>query len=164
MDSSDSLSSGARIMKAYAAGWLMQRITGAGLVLFLALHLWVQHMPNGFLATADEYNRIVAEFADRGPVYEEALASGHLREALDGEHVITYSKVAARLQNPWWKAINIMLLLFGVAHGLNGVHNVLRDYVHRGRLRLIVMGFASLGAVWVSVVGIRSLLAVGSGL
>ncbi|ACF47257.1 MAG: succinate dehydrogenase hydrophobic membrane anchor subunit [Prosthecochloris sp.] len=149
--------------KIEAFGWVMQRFTGLGLVLFLALHFWVQHMPNGYLATATEYNDIVAEFATKSPEYAEAIADGHIKEALPEEHVITYSSVAARLANPLWKAIDIMLLLFALAHGLNGLNNVLVDYVQRAALRKALFAGSLAVCLFLSVQGIASILAAGSG-
>ncbi len=146
-----------------ALGWFMQRLTGLGLVLFLALHFWVQHMPNGFLATATEYNEIVAGLALQGPEFAEAIADGHIKDALPEEHVITYSKVAARLSNPLWKAIDIMLLLFAIAHGLNGLNNVLVDYIHREPLRKALAAGSLAVCLFLSVQGIASILAAGAG-
>jgi len=150
--------------RANAVRWVLQRVTGLGLVLFLALHFWVQHMPNGYLATAEEYNRIVTEFAGKGQGFVDAVEKGAIRKALPGEHVITYSKVVERLQNPWWKAIDIMLQLFGIMHALNGLNNVLTDYISRSALRSWLMVGAVLGSLWLSYTGIVSILAAGNGL
>lgn len=144
-------------------GWLMQRITGIGLVLFLMLHFWVQHMPTGFLATAAEYSEILKGLGEKGPEFAGAIAEGKIREALPGEHVITYSKVLERLQAPLWKMIDIMLLFFALLHGMLGLAKVLGDYIQRSSLRkaaviccwAVTLFLAAQGTVSVMTVGMN---------
>ncbi len=40
----------------------------------------------------------------------------------------TYQAVLNRLNNPFWKAIDLGFLTFGLWHGLNGTWNVIRDF------------------------------------
>ncbi len=152
----------ARPSRTRAFGWLAQRFTGAGLVLFLAMHFWVQHMPTGFLATAEEYLDITSELAAAEPGFAEAIAEGKIKQALPGEHVITFRKVQQRLANPLWKFIDVMLLLFAVMHGMNGLNNVLEDYVHRPMHRVIVRVSCWTAALLLSAQGVVSILAVGN--
>jgi len=144
-----------------AAGWLWQRLTGVGLVLFLALHFWVQHMPTGFLATAEEYAGIMREFGMADQRYVDAIADGAIREALPEEHVITYDKVTERLANPLWKGIDIMLLVFAALHGMNGLYNVMGDYLRSSGARRAALGGAVLLFLGVTVQGIVSIMSAG---
>ncbi len=145
-----------------AVGWLMQRITGLGLVLFLGLHFLLQHLPNGFLATAEEYNRMLQQ----GEVLMQQESQSPKgawapKEALPGEHVITYSKVVERLQSPLWKVIDISLLLLALSHGMQGLSKVLGDYVARVRLRRTLVALGWIAAALLAWEGIRVILAAG---
>jgi succinate dehydrogenase / fumarate reductase membrane anchor subunit len=145
-----------------AFGWLMQRLTGIGLLVVLGLHFWMQHMPNGFLATAEEYNAILRELGASGPEYADALASGTLKEALPGEHVITYTKVLDRLRHPLWKIIDITLLLLSLVHGMLGFGKVLGDYIQRVPLRkgAVLAGWAA--AAFLALQGVVAIMTVGT--
>ncbi len=141
--------------------WLMQRITGVGLVLLLVLHFWVQHMPTGFLATAEEYNQIITSLEQSDPAFARAIAEGKIREALPGEHVITYDKVLERLRTPLWKIIDILLLVFALVHGMYGLGNVLGDYMKNPALRKIVVTGCWVVTVFLAVQGVDVIMAVG---
>ncbi len=151
-----------QVSRTRAVGWLLQRLTGVGLVLFLALHFWVQHMPTGFLATAEEYRTIMRELGEADPGFAGAVAEGKIKEALPGEHVITSRKVLERLQNPLWKTVDILLLLFAVMHGMNGLNNVLGDYIQRPLARNIVLVSCWAAALLLSLQGLVSIMEVGN--
>ncbi len=140
--------------------WLLQRITGVGLVLFLVLHFWVQHMPSGFLATAGEYNEMIGTYGLHDEAFQSAVAAGKIKEALPDEHVITHSKVIERLNSPVWKAITIMLLLFTLLHGMLGLGKVLGDFIQRAPLKkaLVACGWAA--ALLLAGQGIATVMAV----
>ncbi len=144
-----------------ALGWLMQRVTGFGLLLLLALHLWLQHMPNGFLATAEEYNALLKDLVTTTPEYADALAAGTLKEALPEEHVITYESVLERLRSPVWKTIDIALLVLALSHGAQGVSKVIGDYVQRVRLRKTVVTVVWIAAALLAILGTTVILSVG---
>lgn len=145
-----------------AFGWLMQRLTGIGLLLFLGLHFWLQHMPNGFLATAEEYNAILRELGATGPEFADAIAAGTLKEALPGEHVITYGKVLERLRSPLWKMIDITLLLLSLSHGMQGVGRVLGDYIQHVSLRKAAVTIGWAATAFLAMQGIMAIMAVGT--
>ena len=57
------------------------------------------------------------------------LLVGHvLLMHLTPESGHTYQAVLDRLQNPFWKAIDMGFLTIGLWHGLNGTWNVIRDF------------------------------------
>ena len=45
--------------------------------------------------------------------------------------------------NTWWQTIEIVIVFFGVSHGMNGLRNVIEDYVSKSTwqviLRLVIM-------------------------
>jgi len=49
---------------------------------------------------------------------------------------VDYTMVAARLSSPWWKLIDISLLLIVLYHGLRGVWVVLQEAPHRPWVRI----------------------------
>lgn len=144
-----------------AVGWLMQRITGLGLVLFLGLHFWLQHMPNGFLATAEEYNLMLQQREMLTQGGQDPTGAWTAKEALPGEHVITYGKVVERLRSPLWKVIDITLLLLALSHGMQGLGRVLGDIIIRARLRRIFVGLGWAVAALLAWQGIRVIMIAG---
>ena len=145
-----------------AFGWLMQRVTGVGLLLLLGLHFWLQHMPNGFLATAEEYNALFRQFGVSGGELADAVAGGTLKEALPGEHVIIYSKVLERLQSPLWKMIDIALLLLALSHGMQGLGRVVGDYIQSVPVRKVAVALGWVAASLLAWQGIATIMAVGT--
>ena len=43
---------------------------------------------------------------------------------------VTYEKVAFRLADPMYKAMQLLFLLLGLYHAMNGIKLVIDDYVH----------------------------------
>jgi succinate dehydrogenase / fumarate reductase membrane anchor subunit len=60
------------------------------------------------------------------------LAWGHLilQDVIIGVHRIDLDYVAMRWGLLGWRIYDILLLGFAFAHGMNGVRQVLRDYIH----------------------------------
>lgn len=52
----------------------------------------------------------------------------------------TYARVVSRLQNPWYKLLDMCFLTFAVFHGFHGLWMVGRDYLHSNGLRLALAG------------------------
>ena len=51
---------------------------------------------------------------------------------------VSYSNVAERLSNPWWKLIDLSFLAIVLFHGLRGVWNVLDESVRRPWFRIVL--------------------------
>ncbi len=49
-----------------------------------------------------------------------------------GDGTVTYEKVAARLATPAWKTFDLLFLVLGIFHGMNGLLMVIRDYAASG--------------------------------
>lgn len=63
------------------------------------------------------------------------LVWGHiiLQDVVVGVHAIDAEYVSARLGMVFWQVYDILLLGFAFAHGVNGLRQVLRDYVKSDR-------------------------------
>jgi succinate dehydrogenase / fumarate reductase membrane anchor subunit len=61
------------------------------------------------------------------------LAWGHvlLQDVIVGVHAIDVDYVALRWGSLAWRVYDIFLLGFAFAHGMNGLRQVLNDFVHR---------------------------------
>ena len=60
------------------------------------------------------------------------LAVGHMmfQHVLNSSTNLTIQFVAQQWNSWGWKLFDFLLLLFAVSHGVNGLRNVLEDYVH----------------------------------
>lgn len=60
------------------------------------------------------------------------LAVGHvmLQLILNDVHNLTLQFVADQWDSWGWKAYDMLLLIFAVSHGYNGLRNILEDYIH----------------------------------
>ncbi len=90
------------------------------------------------------------------------LAWGHmiLQDVVVGVHSITADYAIQRIANLGWKIYDIFLLGFAFAHGMNGVRQVLRDYI-RNPQRFQVVSIILL-VVWfvITLMGAIALLAI----
>lgn len=60
------------------------------------------------------------------------LAVGHvtIQLILNDVHNLTLEFVANQWKEWGWKAYDMLLLFFALSHGLNGLRNILEDYIH----------------------------------
>ncbi|MCC6602699.1 MAG: succinate dehydrogenase [Anaerolineae bacterium] len=68
------------------------------------------------------------------------LAVGHMviQHVLNSSGNLTLIFVAEQWNSWGWKAYDIFLLLFAIPHGINGLRNVLADYIHNpGTMKVI---------------------------
>lgn len=68
------------------------------------------------------------------------LAVGHMviQHVLNSSGNLTLMFVADQWNSWGWKAYDIFLLLFAIPHGINGLRNVLADYIHNpGTMKVI---------------------------
>ncbi|MDR7554392.1 MAG: succinate dehydrogenase, hydrophobic membrane anchor protein [Armatimonadota bacterium] len=85
------------------------------------------------------------------------LVVGHLyiMHVVNSTDVIDFAFVAQRFRGPFWRAYDLLILVFALSHGLIGLRGILDDYVHhRGwrvaaEIALWIVGaaFAGLGAL-----------------
>jgi succinate dehydrogenase / fumarate reductase membrane anchor subunit len=85
------------------------------------------------------------------------LAVGHMmiQHVLNSSGNLTLTFVA-NVWNSWgWKAYDIFLLLFAIPHGINGLRNILEDYIHNPRLlktiNIVLAIFAVATVIWAAI-------------
>jgi succinate dehydrogenase / fumarate reductase, membrane anchor subunit len=89
------------------------------------------------------------------------LAFGHLaiQDVIVGVHRIDLNYVQLRWASMGWRIYDILLLAFAFAHGMNGLRQVLFDYVHSLRARSIVSwGLLALWAL-ITLIGAIAIIA-----
>ena len=70
----------------------------------------------------------------------------------------TYDAVLARMQSPWWKAIDLTFVVFGLYHGLQGIWNIIRDFTLGHGARLLALVILLLLGVGFGVMGFATIL------
>ena len=82
-----------------------------------------------------------------------------IQDVLVGVHAIDLDYVAMRWATLGWRVYDIALLAFTFAHGMNGLRNVLNDYVRGARTRraldwILLMGWLVISAIGaVAIIG-----------
>lgn len=81
------------------------------------------------------------------------LAVGHIfvQLILNDVHNLTLIFVQQQWDAWGWKAYDMLLLIFALAHGLNGLRNILGDYVHNPR-RMQIVSYVLLGFFIITVI------------
>ncbi len=82
------------------------------------------------------------------------LAVGHvtIQLILNDVHNLSLQFVAVQWDKWGWKAYDMLLLFFAMSHGLNGLRNVLEDYVHNKSLmrgiNIAILVFLVVTVLW----------------
>lgn len=76
-----------------------------------------------------------------------------INDVLVGVHAIDLDYVALRWATLGWRVYDIALLAFAFAHGMNGLRNVLNDYVRGPRLRRALDWLLLLAWLVISAIG-----------
>jgi len=89
------------------------------------------------------------------------LAFGHvlLQDVFVGVHNIDISYVSVRWANLFWRIYDAFLLTFAFAHGMNGLRQVLSDYITSLRTRQLLAWL--LLAAWLLISAIGSITLIG---
>jgi succinate dehydrogenase / fumarate reductase membrane anchor subunit len=82
-----------------------------------------------------------------------------LQDVVVGVHRIDLDYVAMRWATLGWRAFDVLLLAFAFAHGMNGLRQVLNDYIHAEKVRRVVAGL--LLAFWLLVTLIGAVAVIG---
>ncbi len=89
------------------------------------------------------------------------LVWGHvlLQDVVVGVHNMNLGYVAERWASIFWRAYDVFLLAFAFAHGVNGLRQVLNDFIHSERGRRIL--FIALFVFWlvISLIGLVAIVA-----
>ncbi|OJX38231.1 MAG: hypothetical protein BGO78_09435 [Chloroflexi bacterium 44-23] len=89
------------------------------------------------------------------------LVWGHvlLQDIIVGVHRIDLDYVALRWASIGWRTYDTLLLAFAFAHGVNGIRQVLRDYIHSpAKQKWLNWGLL---AFWVVIVAIGGIALIG---
>lgn len=76
-----------------------------------------------------------------------------IQDVLVGVHAIDLDYVALRWATLGWRIYDIALLAFTFAHGMNGLRNVLNDYVRGTRTRRALDWLLLIGWLVISAIG-----------
>ena len=89
------------------------------------------------------------------------LAFGHviIQDVLVGPHRMDLDYVAARWANLGWRVFDFLLLAFAFAHGMNGLRQVMFEYVQNLRWRKIIAW--GILVVWIIVSLIGAVAIIG---
>ena len=85
------------------------------------------------------------------------LAVGHMmiQHVLNSSGNLTLIFVAEQWNSWGWKAYDIFLLLFAIPHGVNGLRNILEDYIHNSGLmktiNIILAIFVVATVIWAAI-------------
>ncbi|MEM7118783.1 MAG: succinate dehydrogenase [Chloroflexota bacterium] len=103
------------------------------------------------------FERVAYMFMRMSGVALLVLAVGHMmiQHVLNSTANLTLEFVATQWNSWGWKAYDIVLLWLAIPHGINGLRNVLEDYIHNpstvkliNRLLLI---FVIVTVVWATI-------------
>ena len=77
------------------------------------------------------------------------LAVGHMviQHLLNSVHNLTIQFVANQWNDWGWKAYDMLLLVFALTHGMNGLRTVLADYIHNRNTMKIINIFLAIFVV-----------------
>lgn len=85
------------------------------------------------------------------------LAVGHMmiQHVLNSSGNLTLQFVADQWNSWGWKAYDILLLAFAVPHGVNGLRNVLLDYIHNQNtmrvINIVLAIFVVVTVIWAAI-------------
>ena len=82
------------------------------------------------------------------------LAVGHMmiQHVLNSSGNLTIQFVAGQWKSWGWKVYDMMLLIFAITHGFNGLRNILGDYIHKEStmktIGIIIAVFCVITIIW----------------
>lgn len=75
---------------------------------------------------------------------------------------VDFSRIAERMSQPLWQAVDIAFLLFVLIHALSGAYMVLTDVEKFGRGKRVLAGAAIVIGVAAFIYGVQTILAFGA--
>ena len=70
----------------------------------------------------------------------------------------TYDAVLARMQSNWYRILDMVFVILGMYHGLNGVWGIFRDYRLKPWQSITIMTVLIVGGLAFSLWGIKTIL------
>jgi len=89
------------------------------------------------------------------------LVWGHmiLQDVIVGVHAMDLNYVAQRWASLFWRVYDVLLLGFAFAHGVNGLRQVLVDFIHQERWRVVLNWV--LFIFWLAVFALGAVALIG---
>ena len=82
-----------------------------------------------------------------------------LQDILVGVHRINLDYVALRWATVGWRIYDVLLLSFAFAHGMNGLRQVLNDYIHPPKWQRVISWLILL--LWLTITAIGAVSIIG---
>ena len=107
------------------------------------------------VATPKNFETMAWVFMRYSAILLIPLAFGHLilQDVIVGVHAIDIDYVAMRWASLGWRIYDALLLAFAFAHGMNGLRQVLMDYIKSERTFRIVSWVLLIGWLVISAIG-----------
>lgn len=92
------------------------------------------------ITTKQKFERMAYMFMRMSGLVLLFLAVGHvtIQLLLNDVHNLTLQFVADQWNSWGWRAYDILLLVFAITHGYNGLRNILEDYIHNERVMNVI--------------------------
>ena len=75
---------------------------------------------------------------------------------------IQYEDIVSKMKSPWFSLIQFLFLITALFHGLNGIWNVVEDYIHAKILRIILFSLLFTVALSLLFVGTLTIFKAGN--
>jgi succinate dehydrogenase / fumarate reductase membrane anchor subunit len=113
------------------------------------------------VATPRNFETIMWLFMRYSAILLIPLAFGHiiLQDVIVGVHAIDLDYVDMRWQLIGWRIYDAALLAFAFAHGMNGLRQVLMDYIKNERMFRVVSWLLFFGWLLITGVGAFAIIA-----
>jgi len=82
-----------------------------------------------------------------------------LQDILVGVHRMNLDYVALRWATVGWRIYDVLLLSFAFAHGMNGLRQVLNDYIHHPKWQRVISWLILL--LWFTITAIGAVAIIG---
>lgn len=70
----------------------------------------------------------------------------------------TYDAVLARMQSNWYRVLDMVFVVLGMYHGLNGVWSIFRDYRLKSWQSVTIVSILIIGGLAFTLWGIKTIL------
>ena len=82
-----------------------------------------------------------------------------LQDILVGVHRMNLDYVALRWATVGWRIYDVLLLSFAFAHGMNGLRQVLNDYIHHPKWQRVISWLILL--IWLTITTLGAVAIIG---
>ncbi len=92
------------------------------------------------ISTRQKFERYAYLYMRLSGVMLLFLAVGHImiQLVINSVHSLTLQFVADQWKSWGWRVYDLLLLIFAVSHGYNGLRNILEDYIHNEAVMKVI--------------------------